>query len=130
LKDLCIFLPGLNLLLLSNGCPYVFYDCSKKKRQAKRNYQQLLTPSQPEHPITIGHRIALSCGGRIPNAITPQLLVDGVDPEVPEEPATLSEPEPLLAPSPLEDPVSFGFSAADFASSLLVVGPLSFLALS
>jgi hypothetical protein len=55
LKDLCIFLPGLNLLLLNHSCPDMLYDCSQKQRQAKRRHQQLLTPSQPEHSNTIGH---------------------------------------------------------------------------
>src|SRR5271165_1947761 len=60
LKDLCIFLLGLNLLLLENGCPNVFDHSSHEKCQAEPDNQELFTPRQPKHPINICHRTALS----------------------------------------------------------------------
>src|SRR6202795_1475381 len=60
LKDLCIFLLGLNLLLLENGCPNVFDHSSHEKCQAEPDNQELFTPRQPKHPMNICHRTALS----------------------------------------------------------------------
>src|SRR5260370_31474944 len=60
LQDLCIFLLGLKLLLLENGCPNVFDHSSHEKRQAEPDNQQLFTPSQPKHLSNICHRTPLS----------------------------------------------------------------------
>src|SRR5208283_4648026 len=73
LKDLCIFLLGLNLLLLENGCPNVFDHSSQEKRQAEPDNQELFTPRQPKHPVNICHRTALS--SHQPNPVSCRLMV-------------------------------------------------------
>src|SRR5271165_5772538 len=70
LKDLCIFLLGLNLLLLENGCPNVFDHSSHEKCQAEPDNQELFTPRQPKHPFNICHRTALSSSSTQAGAAT------------------------------------------------------------
>jgi len=131
LKDLCIF---LYLTSTCSCCATVVRTCftTAPRRSARPSATTSICSPRVNLNIQLLYAIELLCHLAVAyQGRRPQLLVDGVGPG---DPAALSEPEPLLVPSPLVpsplvDPLSFAFSAPGFASSLFG-DPLSFLALS